>query len=920
MIEDRTSKTPLAGLRWRSALAPCPSTAVHRPTFTAHRLPPTAYRLLFAVLFLLALLLLAPLRAEAQGEAFAPSSPSSSESLKARLSLRLGWGFYEKGNFEKALEHFTAASRSSVAEIAMEAQYGMALSLERQKRTADALPLWKELVRRGFRTDETAPRYVEALFEQGRYAEASRWVRALPPEQRRKWRSLLHAKILRRDFHRARRRPSSENLSNFVETYRRDLERCAATDIFRRTGLLLEEAGETDAAIEVYGKLLECSSANRDFRLEILRTLTKWMPFEEARSLLLTEQSGALASSSYPGKLEALEVDLLRQRLDGPPLPREEAEGILERLLSLRPRDPGIRSLAAWRYYQGKRYLRAKELFEGLRRDFPENEDYALGLAYAQLSMGELDSLLAWVEDAPFRETEKWRELKHALYSRKAGILYEKERYPRAERFLRKALALSPGDADALRLLAWTRYHLRRYEEALAIMTKLYEEGRDPEDARDVLLFLERAGGVGEGFRFAGELALREERGAKKAAADFFFRHDAPVLAAQTYEDPDTGYYHADTPRWETSTIVYGRTGDDGTSKLTQWRFPATFHYPFSRGATLSFNATPQHLSSGTAPRRPVAGSFYESVGGSAPLRPLEDDLWVVVPSVALEKEGEPRWSASLGTTPLSGAVSPLPVFELQVEWDRWLVNVHQASVRESILSYAGLKDPYGDGEWGGVVKSGALLRREFPSLSPWWLSLRGGFDGYRGDDVWSNWSLEGAVSAGRSFSLPRGELSLGMFLTASRFERNSEFFTFGHGGYFSPRLLVMGGPSVELVAKPCGRFWLEAALAGGLLHYETEDSPKYPLLHQGKPDGLDPAAREEAWGRFRGEDFTGAGYGGHLRGVVLLSPRWTLTAFGDLNKSSDFTQWQAGLKLGYHFHGISALHQGIFGPREGFF
>ncbi len=109
-------------------------------------------------------------------------------------------------------------------------------------------------------------------------------------------------------------------------------------------------------------------------------------------------------------------------------------------------------------------------------------------------------------------------------------------------------------------------------------------------------------------------------------------------------------------------------------------------------------------------------------------------------------------------------------------------------SVTDSLLSYAGQRDPLTGQSWGGVTRNRGHVQLEGTVGTVSYYAGAGG-DVLVGDNVKSNTEVE----AGAGFSLPvwttdTQEVRVGTDLVYFAFDRNLDNFTFGSGGYFSPQ------------------------------------------------------------------------------------------------------------------------------------
>jgi tetratricopeptide (TPR) repeat protein len=158
-----------------------------------------------------------------------------------------------------------------------------------------------------------------------------------------------------------------------------------------------------------------------------------------------------------------------------------------------------------------------------------------------------------------------------------------------------------------------------------------------------------------------------------------------------------------------------------------------------------------------------------------------------------------------LGTTPTAFEVSNvLGAIRYRNDSDEatWVAGLDRSAVEDSLLSYAGTRDPVSGEDWGGVARSRAY------------------FGGRLGDDAFELYGLlSGAILDGRrvdsnsEWRADAGYLQraasgdgwvarVGGAVRAAGFAANRGHFTLGHGGYFSPSRFLTVGPVFDLAAR----------------------------------------------------------------------------------------------------------------------
>ena len=564
--------------------------------------------------------------------------------------------------------------------------------------------------------------------------------------------------------------------------------------------------------------------------------------------------------------------------------------------------------------YQNNDYRGAAELFSRLLELEPGNRSYALGLGYSRLNLGEYDTALIPLQQANIPDDAETLALKKSVYHQQANQAYQDQNWSVAAGYLEKVLEVDPDDMDAKQLLAWTRYRQDQYTHARSLMQEIYTKRKNPETAGWLLDIYAGTDDEKSAFELAKSLSQDGTPEMRSVAADFFFDHDAPITASQTSNDPEKCYFNASSPRVDAFPYYKYRDGDEGFTTLKQIALPITAAFPAEIGKQWSLTVTPKYLSSGDAPDEPFAGSFYNLLNGTPQLNDLEDELFVWQPDVDFENEGRISTSIHVGSTPFNGIVSPTPTFNLTAGTSRWHLDVHRLNVKDTILSYTGLQDPYSSSEWGRVTRNGITGGYHWTFLSDYWLSTNLGYNFYNGHHVWDNDSYHLDAAIGRTYTLNRDELAVGLFFTAQHYRRNSDFFTFGHGGYYSPDLMTMVGPLFRYRTDLCKDYWFDFQAAVGWLHQDFDSSPFYPLFN-GNVSGLNPAAAANALGEYDSRTKDELGFSFQLQGMKLLNRRLAAGGFAGLQRNTEFTEWQVGAGISYFFD-----LQNLFWKRKDFF
>lgn len=818
-------------------------------------------------------------------------APSGVNREEAELNLDRGWKGYKADRCEEAVDQFKEAE--GYPGTYLEARLGLAYCYIKLDKKGKAVPLLEELVAEKYMVEKTLPDLLNLLIEIKDYDKAALYISSLSDEQKQKWNQRIAERksgagvvsAASREFEKAISTENTKAIIRLTNKYQNRLDKCIEPWTFYNAAQVLGEFGETEEARRIYYSLLSACTRNWDLRISALYGLKSLTEYSEIKPLINDEMKRAGLPPDYEQKLSELNVNILKESISESSYRTQETQEAADEILLIDPEDPDALLMKAWQSYDAKNYVKAREIFSKLHTTNPENKDYVLGLIYTLIELNEEDRALGLLTKSDAEDEEK-NKIETRIYLKKANRFYEEGNYAESETLLEKVLVIDPENNDAAALLAWTLYNLGEYERALGLFLSLYEEDEDAETAQAVLNTYGKMGRQKDAVEFSYKIGGSPDISLQEVSGSYFASRGMPLTAAGIHSDPEAPYYNAQKPSFEFQPWFGYKTGDSGISELNQLAFPLTFSYPFKQGNDIRFSFTTRWLDSGDTPSSPFVGTAPE---GGPQIRSLINSVWVFTPEIGFSREGHTEYNLSAGTTPLNGPVFSLPTFSLGLSQDLWRLNIHQAPVTESILSYVGLEDPYSRREWGRVLRTGAEAELNLTPIPHYWLTLIAGYDYYWGKNVKGNNAVYGTVSTGRTFTGKDLDLSLGLFFTTQHFERNSNFFTFGHGGYFSPDIFIMTGPTIRIETKPYKSYYLNAEAAAGYLYFRTEDSPFLPLEDKGSE------------GRFSGEDTSRIGFDLNIEALKLVTPHVALGAFGDINRSADYTEWSAGLTLRYY-------------------
>ena len=210
---------------------------------------------------------------------------------------------------------------------------------------------------------------------------------------------------------------------------------------------------------------------------------------------------------------------------------------------------------------------------------------------------------------------------------------------------------------------------------------------------------------------------------------------------------------------------------------------------------------------------------------------------------------------------------------------------VSREPVKDTVLSYAGVRDPNGAGTFGGVMATGGSIRGNWGGATSG-IYVSGGYQELQGKQVADNTRSDGNVGTyWRVLERPEGTLTVGMNLTGMHYDKNLRFFSWGQGGYFSPQSYFLFNAPVRWIGK-----WqrLEYLVAGSLgsQYFEEDSTPVFPLT---------PTRQF-----YSGQAKTSANYSLELRAGYRLAPNWYLGGYVTANNTQNYTSQAVGFNVRY--------------------
>lgn len=350
------------------------------------------------------------------------------------------------------------------------------------------------------------------------------------------------------------------------------------------------------------------------------------------------------------------------------------------------------------------------------------------------------------------------------------------------------------------------------------------------------------------------------------------------------------------TPELTAGLVVRSRSGEKGTSALTDTEFPVQLRMDLGDG-TFTAHVTPVSLHTGGIDTSYASISRF---GGG--------------PAVATAQEGVPAGSQNtsglgvgvgyeqgnlavdIGTTPIGFRYTDINGgvrYRMQVNEEfSFTMNLSRRALNDSVLSFAGARDARTGQTWGGVSANGARLDATYDQ-GDYGIYGYGSLARLVGHNVASNTRLEyGTGIYWRFIKQADASLTAGLALSGLAFDRNLGYYTYGQGGYFSPQQFTSLGIPFE---------WQQRS---GRLSYQLKGSLGVQRLRQDASDYFptDAAQQAAAASVYDAQRKTGVSYGLSAALEYQLAPQWFLGGRLGADNSRDYRQYAGSVYVRYAF------------------
>ena len=665
------------------------------------------------------------------------------------------------------------------------------------------------------------------------------------------------------------------------------------------------EAGNPQQAVSLMRQVLDHSPSTPDLQLLYAGVLLKADQDAQASEILRDLQGKPMsetASKRYEDLLflyRIKQADELREKND-----LVAAFDMLSPALKQRPNDSQAVSSLARMYAASGNTQKARELYEPLIKADPGNAKLQLGLADVALQGRDFDLAEQSVKKALELEPGVPQTL-----TASARIYRGMGKTGEAGKLLRKAIEIEDSQRQEIYVAAAPQAATQSANPFVGLpgqrreATTLASSNLVPPPINAPVVGL----GSGLGARDGDTVPTAVGRGTGIAAnsvnplGDPYARESTsrPTLspaqqALNEIVEDRTGYAVQ-------GLTVRSNNGEKGLSKLTDVEAPFEVSVPVGdNSASMALQITPVSLSSGSP------GNSAQARFGASGLDPVGSQTASGVGVAVAYRDKEQGLKADLGVSPMGFLYStPIGGVSLNRPFDgnsdyRYGVSVSRRAVTDSVTSFAGSRDPRTGDKWGGVTANGVRGELSYDDQK---FGAYGYGSGHvlLGNNVESNNRFE--LGSGIYWYLrnaPDSILTLGLSGSALTYANNQDFFTVGHGGYFSPQTFFALGVPISW-SQRTENFTYRVKGSVGVQHIGQDSAEVFP----GNSD-LQPRATAAGLTGYGSESKTGVGYSLNAAGEYKFGSRFFLGGTLGVDNASDYRQLSGGVYLRYTFENMT--------------
>jgi len=430
---------------------------------------------------------------------------------------------------------------------------------------------------------------------------------------------------------------------------------------------------------------------------------------------------------------------------------------------------------------------------------------------------------------------------KDRLYS-----YYKNKRYSECYKYS-NVIQENQNDKDVYRMGGWCAYSLKKYNEAkekFATINMKYGENsqdiyayalsayqlQEKKRAVEALDRIEIIQSEKEGLLIAG---LYTDLHEQEKARTLLMGVPASDKRSEALVNINKSYTRASYENAASIGMYYkSQTGVEGKSRFEKLVIPVDYDY-FNKEDEyhIYFDGDLMFLRNGYLEEGASAYLDF-GLGTSTQNDALASDIGFM-PKIGIDYK---NIRVEIGTTPIGAKISPELTWLLSgyLRSGNWMgsLKFEQKEVDETMLSFVGERATDGALEvnWGRVVKRGIDVGISYDANVALSLNLAY-YPQIFGLNIEDNNEKKATVMA---LYHPKVEsiayVDIGAIVAFDAYEKNSNSFTYGHGGYFSPQQFFLGALFAQFGDIISKDFYYQSKIGLGFEGFIVDDSYKFPL------------------------------------------------------------------------------------------
>jgi tetratricopeptide (TPR) repeat protein len=568
-------------------------------------------------------------------------------------------------------------------------------------------------------------------------------------------------------------------------------------------------------------------------------------------------------------------------------------------------RSAKLATAVGWAEFQRKDYESAAMWFEqAISWDTSLGEPY-YGLALTKFTQGDTSQAEA-IAGYRLNSYPKMRTLMGDILVRRAMEDYEARQYAKTVEALGKVSQFRALSRNERVIMGWSYYYMHDYQSAANVFEALYRKQPDKPSAEGLYAALSRLKDWKRLERIAAEVPGPLNHIYMTYDTEQYYKSGLYVAAYDSNPKAYPALQNIDSPVASIGFEYAKKSGQEGESQLTTARAPVgQVKFSPANRVTITAEVARLILKSGDPSTGALIGTPPEEFQPfNQSITTNYNDLYEMKARIEYQDWLSPY--LELGSTPLNAQLSARLIGKAGVQYRHSSGYVdaqfYSQPIRESVLSYVGLQDPYVSGRsWGRVQETGGQLQ-VFQGL-PNDIAVFGkaSYGVITGTNTEQNTHLSLIGSVSKIFK-PEGfeYVTVGPAVSYEQFDNNQNHFTYGNGGYFSPQYIIQGILEAQALTTEGQNWLLSGSIAAGAQQNKQDEQPFFPL----DSDGRNYESTSSSTGIFLVK----------AEGGVLLAPQWMVGAKLSYAITADYNEGFASIYVSYFFEPRAGLFRSDLG------